>query len=435
MVWRRWRRPRTEARTRRQDNHSRGLTPDGPLRKPGFLTGSRCIGALNERKFFCNKALGRRGGAPRCRQSVARSCLSLHAVEDRAGGGRRSMVGRSPRTPGRCFWAPPIGRSAWSAVRRLLRRSARRRTGSSTSDHVGRPARVRLALGYEDLVDHDTLRHDPVLAVWPATRPPAAPTARRWPASRRSTGSSMRRPGSPRAIIRSAMTAAAIERLFVELFLDAHRTRRPRRSCSTWMRPTTRCTAHQEGPVLPRLLWLLLLPAALRLLRSITCWRRSCGGRTSTPAPARCEEDAQTARARQIRGPRWPRRAHRPARRFAASPGSGLMAWCEANRVDYVLGLARNPRLVVRSRPSSTRPRATPNETGRAARCFKDFRYQTLDSWSRRAARGRPFAGSRPRPLRGSDRAEPDGRAAGRRQRRPRAWPEPPEIPCCGSSG
>ena len=33
MVWRPACRPRTEARTRRQDDHSRGLTPDGPLRK------------------------------------------------------------------------------------------------------------------------------------------------------------------------------------------------------------------------------------------------------------------------------------------------------------------------------------------------------------------------------------------------------------------
>ena len=39
MVWRPWRRPRTEARARRQDDHSRGLTPDGPLRKPGLFTG------------------------------------------------------------------------------------------------------------------------------------------------------------------------------------------------------------------------------------------------------------------------------------------------------------------------------------------------------------------------------------------------------------
>jgi hypothetical protein len=45
-----------------------------------------------------------------------------------------------------------------------------------------------IALGYEDLIDHDELRHDPVLAGWLPSSTPAAPTAPRWPANRRSTG-------------------------------------------------------------------------------------------------------------------------------------------------------------------------------------------------------------------------------------------------------
>ena len=43
MMWRPWRRPRTEARTWRRDDHSGDLTPTGPLRKPLlFITGLRC---------------------------------------------------------------------------------------------------------------------------------------------------------------------------------------------------------------------------------------------------------------------------------------------------------------------------------------------------------------------------------------------------------
>jgi hypothetical protein len=45
-----------------------------------------------------------------------------------------------------------------------------------------------LALGYEDLVDHDELRHDPPWRCWPASCRPAARIARRWPTNRRSTG-------------------------------------------------------------------------------------------------------------------------------------------------------------------------------------------------------------------------------------------------------
>ena len=44
-----------------------------------------------------------------------------------------------------------------------------------------------LALGYEDLIDHDQLRHDPVMAILagPASSKPGERIARRWRASRR----------------------------------------------------------------------------------------------------------------------------------------------------------------------------------------------------------------------------------------------------------
>ena len=45
-----------------------------------------------------------------------------------------------------------------------------------------------IALGYEDLVDHDTLRHAPIMAVLAGKLPRGARTAHRWPANRRSTG-------------------------------------------------------------------------------------------------------------------------------------------------------------------------------------------------------------------------------------------------------
>jgi hypothetical protein len=47
-----------------------------------------------------------------------------------------------------------------------------------------------MALGYEDLIDHDQLRHDPVMAVLGGTLEArrAARIVRHWPANRRSTG-------------------------------------------------------------------------------------------------------------------------------------------------------------------------------------------------------------------------------------------------------
>ena len=45
-----------------------------------------------------------------------------------------------------------------------------------------------IALGYEDLLDHDQLPHDPVMAVLGGKLEARHADARRWPANRRSTG-------------------------------------------------------------------------------------------------------------------------------------------------------------------------------------------------------------------------------------------------------
>src|SRR5213078_4411374 len=60
-----------------------------------------------------------------------------------------------------------------------------------------------------------------------------------------------------------------------------------------------------------------------------------------------------------------------------------LMAWCEAEGVDYVLGLAKNERLKVEIKKEMEEAKARYQETGRAARLFKEFVYQTRKSWSR----------------------------------------------------
>ena len=59
------------------------------------------------------------------------------------------------------------------------------------------------------------------------------------------------------------------------------------------------------------------------------------------------------------------------------------MAWCEANRVKYVLGLARNARLVRAIGGQMQQAREEYDRTGEPARCFRDFEYRTRKSWSR----------------------------------------------------
>jgi hypothetical protein len=61
-----------------------------------------------------------------------------------------------------------------------------------------------------------------------------------------------------------------------------------------------------------------------------------------------------------------------------------LMAWCEANKVDYVFGLAKNSRLLKRIAPELAKARLEHRASGEPARCFKDFYYRTRESWARR---------------------------------------------------
>jgi hypothetical protein len=76
-----------------------------------------------------------------------------------------------------------------------------------------------------------------------------------------------------------------------------------------------------------------------------------------------------------------------PATRIVLRADSGfardsLMAWCEANAVDYIFGLARNARLVGTITTELAAAAADAAASGQPARRFKELRYRTLDSWS-----------------------------------------------------
>ena len=60
-----------------------------------------------------------------------------------------------------------------------------------------------------------------------------------------------------------------------------------------------------------------------------------------------------------------------------------LMKWCEEEGIDYVLGLAKNDRLKAEILRAQEEAAAEYQQTGKAARRFQEFSYQTRDSWSR----------------------------------------------------
>src|SRR5438270_9521526 len=81
---------------------------------------------------------------------------------------------------------------------------------------------VGIALGYEDLNDHDELRHDPVMAVLAgkleANRSACAPLAGKSTLNRLELSQP-----DPTRYARIAADTVALEALFVDLFLDAHK--------------------------------------------------------------------------------------------------------------------------------------------------------------------------------------------------------------------
>ena len=60
-----------------------------------------------------------------------------------------------------------------------------------------------------------------------------------------------------------------------------------------------------------------------------------------------------------------------------------IFAWCERNRVEYVVGLARNARLERRLEPAMERAEERCAQTGKPARLYEELRYRTRETWSR----------------------------------------------------
>jgi hypothetical protein len=79
---------------------------------------------------------------------------------------------------------------------------------------------------------------------------------------------------------------------------------------------------------------------------------------------------------------RWPR-VRILLRGDSGFAREALMAWCEANRVDYVFGLAGNARLEQAVIPDLIRAAIASIRTGKPARGFTAFTYITRGSWSR----------------------------------------------------
>jgi hypothetical protein len=234
-----------------------------------------------------------------------------------------------------------------------------------------------IALGYEDLNDHDELRHDPMMAVLAgkleARREDCAPVAGKSTLNRLEL--SRLEPTRYHKISHNPM---AIRRLFVDLFLEAHG--RPAKQIILDLDSTDDpLHGEQEGRFFHGYYdcycYLPLYVFCGRHLLAAKLRRADIDG-----AAGSVEEVARiVAHIRR----QWPRV------RILVRADSGfvreeLMAWCEANGVDFLFGLAKNDRLNAMIKNELEQAAATSQRTGKPARRFKQFMWTTRGSWSRR---------------------------------------------------
>lgn len=243
-----------------------------------------------------------------------------------------------------------------------------------------------IACGYEDLVDHAALRDDPLMAAVVGKADPLG----RDRLSKKDKGHPL---ASPSTLNRLELTPAdagpesryrktvydgeAIADFFVDAYLDAHR-RAPKEIVLDLDATDDPIHGTQEGRFfhgyygnycyLPLYIFAgdFLLCAKLR--------------KSDIDASAGSLEEVQRIVAR-IRA-RWPH-TQLALRADSGFARDNLMTWCEENDVHYVFGLARNDRLEEMIAEDMEAMRAQSEETGEAARFFKELRYRTLDSWSR----------------------------------------------------
>src|SRR5207248_5602664 len=193
---------------------------------------------------------------------------------------------------------------------------------------VGQRA-LGIALGYEDLIDHDELRHDPVMAVLAgkltAHRSDCAPLAGKSTLNRLELSR-----GAPTRYHKISHDAAAIERLFVDVFLEAH-PRAPAQITLDLDATDDPLHGHQEGRFFHG-----YYDCYCYLPLYVFCGRHLLAAklrRSNIDSSAGAVEEVARI-VSQIRA-RWPR-VRILLRGDSGFAREALMAWCEANRVDFL---------------------------------------------------------------------------------------------------
>jgi Transposase DDE domain group 1 len=231
-----------------------------------------------------------------------------------------------------------------------------------------------LALGYEDLNDHEQLREDPLLMLLAGSTDADSPLAGKSTLNRLELAGEADERDRYKKV---HYDAEAIDEVLVDVFLQAHAEPPPEIviDLDTTDLPLH---GHQEQRFFHGFYYhYCYLPLY------IVCGEHLLGVRlrpANIDASAGALEEVERI-IKQIHD-NWPQ-VNIILRADSGFCREALMSWCEAHQVDYVFGFARNERLRHIIEPQMQQAATLYRETGQAARVFTEFAYQTNTSWSR----------------------------------------------------
>jgi hypothetical protein len=227
-----------------------------------------------------------------------------------------------------------------------------------------------LALGYEDLNDHEQLRSDPLFGVLSGKRELQEPLAGK------STLNRLELVGRTGRYHKIGYSAEAIDRLLTDLYLESH------------VAPPAQVVLDLDATDIP-----LYGHQPERFFHGYYdsyCYLPLyifAGDQLLSARLRPANQDAAAGSVEEMRRIVTQLRERWPEVKIVLRADSGfcreeLMGWCEQNRVDYLFGLARNQRLAKIIGAQMHQARMLHQSSGQPARVFAEFSYKTRKSWS-----------------------------------------------------
>ena len=243
---------------------------------------------------------------------------------------------------------------------------------------------IGLALGYEDLNDHDQLAKDQMLAIAVGKTDPTgmdrvSEKDKGKPLAGKSTLNRLELT-APDATAKSAykkivMKPESVDNLFVDVFLESY-PNAPEEIILDVDATDDPLHGNQEGKFFHGYYKAYCyLPLYIFCGEHLLCARlRTANNDAAAGTVEELEYIVQRIRAV------WPD-TRVIVRGDSGFCREGLMSWCEDNDVHFIIGVAKNARLNLEIEEDLALAKALFQCSGKASRVFKDFCYKTLKSW------------------------------------------------------